>query len=79
MAAHGGPYDVTLDFGFRPDQETEPVYDARVSMSWEHAMSVVKILERLIREYEKQIPSLGAMRQKLDEAELEATPGSEQP
>jgi hypothetical protein len=79
LAVHGGPYDVTLDFGFRPDQDTDPTYEARISMSWEHAMSVVRILERMINEYEKQIPSLGAMRTKLAEAEAEATAGQEQP
>jgi hypothetical protein len=40
-------------------------------MSWEHAMTVARILDRIITEYERQVPSLAAMRAKLIEAEAE--------
>lgn len=72
MLAHGGAYDLTLDFGYRADDQEEPVIESRVSMSWEHAVSMVVILERLIEQYESQVPSVGAIRTKLAEAEAAA-------
>jgi hypothetical protein len=77
MTAHGGPFDVTLDFGFRATQEDEPNWEARITMSWEHAISVVRILERVIRDYERQVPSLATIRVKLAEAEQEETTAQE--
>jgi hypothetical protein len=67
VAVHGGAYDLTLDFGYRPDDREDPIFESRVSMSWEHAISMVAILERMIDQYEAQIPSLAAVRTKLAE------------
>jgi hypothetical protein len=55
-----GPYDLVMDFGFRPPEQTkkqgtdwEPV--ARVAMSLAHAKSMLPILARQIAAYEKQV------------------------
>jgi len=69
MQAHGGPYDLALDFGYRADQDADPDYRVRVSMSWEHAASIVSILQRLIEDYERQVPSISAIRDKMVEAQ----------
>lgn len=68
MAAHGGPFDVTLDFGYRVEQTDEPTFEVRVAMSWEHAISMVAVLQSQIEQYEAQIPSLATFRDKLVDA-----------
>jgi len=68
MQAHGGPYDLALDFGYRPGQEEDPAYEVRISMSWEHAAAITSILQRLIDDYERQVPSISAIRDKVAEA-----------
>lgn len=65
MAAHGGPFDVTLDFGHRVEQTDEPTFEVRVAMSWEHAISMVAVLQAQIEQYESQVPSLASFRDKL--------------
>lgn len=72
MQAHGGAYDIALDFGYRADQDVDPDYKVRVSMSWEHAASIVTILQRLVEDYERQVPSISAIREKMAEAQEEA-------
>jgi hypothetical protein len=57
LAVHAGPYDVALDFGQRIDEE-EPEYSLRVAMSWEHAVSMVLVLQRLIAQYQDKLGSL---------------------
>jgi len=53
MAAHRGPYDLTLDFGHRLD-EGDPNFEVRISMSWEHAVSMLVVLQKMLEEYEAQ-------------------------
>ena len=72
MAAHGGPFDVTLDFGYRAGKDPNPEFDVRVSMSWEHAVSMVAILQRLIEQYESQVESLSVLRTRAADAIAEA-------
>jgi hypothetical protein len=60
---------LTLDFGFQPEQEIDPEFEVRISMSWEHALTLSRILDRVVAEWEKQVPSLMSMRMKLAEAE----------
>lgn len=67
MAANGGPYDVTLSFGYRVDHADEPTYEVRVAMSWEHAMTMVAVMQGQIEQYESQVPSLAAFREKIVE------------
>lgn len=55
MAAVGGPFDVTLDFGYRANPADEPEVAVRVTMSWEHVLSMVKALQVMVDSYEQQI------------------------
>jgi hypothetical protein len=56
--ARSGPYDVTLDFGQRVGADGVPEYEVRVSMSWEHAQSLLNILETLIDRFEETVGPL---------------------
>jgi hypothetical protein len=58
MRAWGGPFDITLDFGYRADPEIEPATQARLTMSWEHAAATVKVLKALVDGYEEQAGTL---------------------
>ncbi len=58
MAAHGGPFDLTLDFGYRADPGEEPEVQARITMSWEHALAMVKAIQALVDGYEQQVGPL---------------------
>jgi Protein of unknown function (DUF3467) len=64
IVIRGGAFDVTLDLGHSvapgsPDQPPEaPVWLARVSMSWEHAATLVRFLENAIKQYEDQVGQL---------------------
>lgn len=62
VQAHGGPFDLTLDFGYRPNPATDPEFEARITMSWEHAVALAVILGKLIEQYESQVESLSALR-----------------
>jgi len=66
MRGWGGPFDLTLDFGYRADPETMPETQFRVSMSWEHALAMVNVVRALVEEYESQagkLPDLEKLRQ----------------
>lgn len=54
MAAKGGPYDLTIVFGRRAGS-TGPEWDTEVTMSWEHARSMVTAVEQLIKDYEAKM------------------------
>ena len=65
MRAWGGPFDMTIDFGYRTDAEVEPATQVRVTTSWEHVASMVKVLQAFVDEYEKQagkLPDLEKLR-----------------
>jgi hypothetical protein len=55
MAAHGGPFDLTLDFAYRARPEDDPDVQVRVTMSWEHAAIMVKALRGMVENYEEQV------------------------
>lgn len=63
VAARGGAFDLTLDLGYALpseslDQPSNPDWLVRVSMSWEHAASLIGVLQGAIQEYEKQVGAL---------------------
>jgi Protein of unknown function (DUF3467) len=60
-----GPFDLVMDFGFRPPestkrQSTEVERVARVAMSLGHAKSMLPILANLIAQYEQNIGPIPA-------------------
>jgi hypothetical protein len=66
MEAQGGPFDLTLNFGFRAVPDEEPEVQTRVSMSWEHAKAMVKAIQGLVDDYEEkvgEIPDLERLRE----------------
>lgn len=61
---------MTLDFGYRADPEIEPATQVRLSMSWEHVSSMVKVLQSIVEGYEDQagkLPDLEKLRQEDEE------------
>jgi hypothetical protein len=54
LARKEGAFDLTLDFG-RKVGEADPQFDARVSMSWEHALALRALLDRMIANFEEKI------------------------
>lgn len=58
MAAHGGPFDLTLDFGYRAQPDDEPEIQVRVTMSWEHASAMVKAMHQMVDNYQQQVGQL---------------------
>jgi hypothetical protein len=67
MSAHGGPFDVLLDFAQRtPDDTGDPQPDVRIAMSWEHLSTVIPILERLLESYKREMGALPDVVGKLD-------------
>jgi len=58
MAAHGGPFDIALDFGYRAEPDEDAEVQVRVTMSWEHASAMVKVLKTLVDGYESQVGQL---------------------
>ncbi len=66
MQALGGPFDLTLEFGYRSDPVAEPEPQARVTMSWEHAKAMAKALADVVEIYEQQmgtVPDATSVRQ----------------
>jgi hypothetical protein len=53
----GGVFDVTLDFGFQAGG-AEPEPRTRVTMSWEHAVAVLKLLQQQVEIFEEKIGQL---------------------
>jgi hypothetical protein len=78
VVIRGGAFDVTLDLGYSvapgtPDQPPEaPDWLARVSMSWEHAASLIRFLEGAIKQYEEQVGSLPDIEKVRMQAQAEA-------
>lgn len=65
MSAQGGPFDITLLFGYRADPEEEPDVQVALTMSWEHLKVAAAALQGLVAQYEKEvgaIPDLGQLR-----------------
>ncbi len=52
---YGGPFDITLDLGYRPASDVEPEMLVKVTMSWEHARVLHEILGRLVDDYESKV------------------------
>jgi hypothetical protein len=60
-----GPYDIVLDFGFKPPEATKrqsTEYDnvARVAMSLGHAKSMLPVLAKMIAQYEANVGPITA-------------------
>lgn len=74
VGVRGGAFDITLDLGYSvppnppADAETPPSVDwlARVTMSWEHATVLARVLAGAVEKYEEQIgqqlPDLESLR-----------------
>jgi hypothetical protein len=64
VGVRGGAFDLTLDLGFSvppgtPDEPPQPPeWLARVSMSWEHAVGFMNLLEQAIKGYEEKVGQL---------------------
>jgi hypothetical protein len=58
MAAQGGPFDITLEFGYRRIPDDDPEVQVRVTMSWEHAAAMVKAMQGMVDNYEQQVGKL---------------------
>ncbi len=63
MRVHGGPYDVIMDFGERVPGQEEPEWGVRLSMSWEHAVSMVAAIQRVVDEYQETVGKVRDMEQ----------------
>jgi hypothetical protein len=79
VVIRGGAFDVTLDLGHSvspalPGQPPEaPKWLARVSMSWEHAVTLTRFLENAIKQYEDQAGSLPDMEKiRMQQAQAQA-------
>lgn len=55
MAVHGGPFDVHLEFAFRPTAASDPEPQVSVTMSWEHAAAMVKAIQVLVDDYQENV------------------------
>lgn len=55
MAAHGGPFDLLLEFGFRPTPLLDPEPQVSITMSWEHARAMARALQAVVDSYEEQV------------------------
>lgn len=60
-----GPYDMVLDFGFKPPEamkKNSPDYEvvARVAMSLGHAKAMLPIIAKLIAQYEQNVGQITA-------------------
>lgn len=60
-----GPFDIVLDFGFKPPEKTQkgsPDYElvSRVAMSLGHAKTMLPILARVIADYEEKVGPITA-------------------
>ncbi len=58
MQAHGSPFDVALDFGYRARGDEEVPAEVRVVMSWQHLKLVIHALQLQVAQYEEQVGSL---------------------
>lgn len=66
MSAQGGPFDITLLFGYRLDPEEEPEVQVALTMSWEHLKVAADALQGLVAQYEREvgkIPDLGLLKE----------------
>lgn len=68
VSVGGGPFDVALDFGYRPTgDKPDAEWQVRVTMSWEHLSSLVPLLQKLVDQYESEVGPLPNVR-RLDQA-----------
>jgi hypothetical protein len=73
MRTYAGPFDLTMDFGYRVGSEDdEPEPQVRVTMSWEHASAMVKALGPVIDSYEEQVGPVPDILAKADSLDLES-------
>jgi hypothetical protein len=64
VQVHGNAFDVALDFSYRanPDDEQLPPL-LRLTMSWEHLLAMIPVLEESVASYEEQIGELPPVRE----------------
>lgn len=58
MAAVGGPFDLTMEFGYRAHPDKDPEAQVVVTTSWEHAREMAIALTRMVEQYEKKVGKL---------------------
>lgn len=59
MSATGGPFDVALDFGYRPAGDKLDIeWQVRVTMSWEHLATMLPHLQQLVQQFEESVGAL---------------------
>lgn len=63
MAAQGGPFDITLLFGYRFDPEEEPEVQVALTMSWEHLKVAADALQDLVAQYQTEVGPLPDLKQ----------------
>lgn len=73
MAAQGGLYDVTLDFGRRIGGTDDLAWGVRVIMAWEHLRSTIAALQKVLDQYEHEIGTTRDIDEAVRESE-EASP-----
>lgn len=57
IAIQGGAFDLAIDFGQRAGTD-DPTFEARVFMSWEHAISLQAALTRVLDDYQEKVGRL---------------------
>lgn len=61
VSVTGGLYDLFIEFGYRSDVAGEPEVLAQMSMSWEHAKVMAKVMQRVVENYEGHVGALPDM------------------
>ena len=77
MSAQGGAFDVGIDFGYRAG-EGPGKPEVRVVMSWEHAAVMVKLLQRMIDDYARDVGDVRDLERLLQQGEAAAKGGDAQ-
>lgn len=68
VSAHGGPFDLTLDLGYRSGGGDGPVeFETRVVMSWEHAKVLSRMIGYLVDDFEGQVAPVPDLKLKSEE------------
>ena len=50
-----GPFDLTLDLGYRKDDAPPEEFPVRAVMTWEQAKSLANLLGKAVQEYEEEV------------------------
>ncbi len=52
------PYDVSMDFGYRPTEEPPRDFPVRLVMTWEHAKDVLLLLDNAVKQYGENVGAI---------------------